>query len=92
MRFARHWANTAPCGPRRATLHTGMYAQNHRSVLNGTPLDDRFTNVALEARRAGYDPTLFGYTDTSPDPRGLPLRTTPGSAPTRACCPASTSA
>ncbi|CAN5735736.1 alkaline phosphatase family protein [soil metagenome] len=71
VRFANHWANVAPCGPSRTTLHTGMYAQNHRSVLNGTPLDARFTNVALEARRAGYAPTLFGYTDTSPDPRGL---------------------
>jgi len=28
--FANHWANTAPCGPSRATLHTGMYAQNNR--------------------------------------------------------------
>ena len=72
VRFANHWANTAPCGPSRATLHTGMYAQNHRSVLNGTPLDDRFTNTAREARRAGYSPALFGYTDTSPDPRTLP--------------------
>lgn len=67
--FANHWANIAPCGPSRATLHTGMYAQNHRSILNGTPLDARFTNVALEARAAGYDPVLFGYTDTSVDPR-----------------------
>lgn len=72
VRFAGHWANTAPCGPSRATLHTGMYAQNHRSVLNGTPLDDRFTNTAREARRAGYTPALFGYTDTSLDPRALP--------------------
>jgi arylsulfatase A-like enzyme len=67
--FARHWANIAPCGPSRATLHTGMYAQNHRSVLNGTPLDDRFTNTAREAHRAGLEPVLFGYTDTSLDPR-----------------------
>ncbi|HMK96406.1 MAG TPA: sulfatase-like hydrolase/transferase, partial [Acidimicrobiales bacterium] len=37
-----------------------------------TPLDARFTNIALEARRAGYDPVLFGYTDTSLDPRTLP--------------------
>ncbi len=44
---------------------------NHRSVLNGTPLDARFTNVALEARAVGYDPVLFGYTDASPDPRVL---------------------
>jgi arylsulfatase A-like enzyme len=67
--FANHWANAAPCGPSRASLYTGMYLQNHRSALNGTPLDARFTNVALEARKAGYDPVLFGYTDTSVDPR-----------------------
>ena len=70
--FANHWANAAPCGPSRACLLTGMYMQNHRSVLNGTPLDARFTNLALEARRAGYDPVLFGYTDTSVDPRTVP--------------------
>lgn len=67
--FARHWAVTAPCGPSRASLHTGLYLQNHRSAENGTPLDARFTNVALEARAAGYDPVLFGYTDTTVDPR-----------------------
>jgi len=43
--------------------------QNHRSVINGAPLDARFTNVALEARKVGYDPVLFGYTDVSVDPR-----------------------
>ena len=69
--FANHWANAAPCGPSRACLYTGMYMQNHRSVMNGSPLDDRFTNLALEARRAGYNPVLFGYTDTSLDPRKL---------------------
>ncbi|MGH9170058.1 MAG: alkaline phosphatase family protein [Acidimicrobiales bacterium] len=67
--FANHWASTAPCGPSRASLYTGMYLQNHRSALNGTPLDARFSNVALEARKVGYDPVLFGYTDTSVDPR-----------------------
>ncbi|MBL4907301.1 MAG: sulfatase-like hydrolase/transferase, partial [Sneathiella sp.] len=54
----------------RATLHTGMYPSNHRSVQNGTPLNGHLTNVALEARKAGYDPVLFGYTDTTADPRG----------------------
>jgi arylsulfatase A-like enzyme len=67
--FERHFANAVPCGPSRACLHTGMYLHNHRSATNGTPLDRRFTNWALEARRAGYDPALFGYTHTAPDPR-----------------------
>lgn len=70
--FANHWANAAPCGPSRACLYTGMYMLNHRSVINGTPLDARFTNMALEARKAGYEPVLFGYTDTSIDPRTVP--------------------
>ena len=69
--FRRHFANAAPCGPSRASLHTGMYLQNHRSGTNGTPLDARHTNWAREAGTHGYDPVLFGYTDTSQDPRGL---------------------
>ena len=69
--FRNHFVQCSPCGPSRASLYTGLYMQNHRSVINGTPLDARHTNVALEARKAGYAPTLFGYTDTSPDPRDL---------------------
>ena len=69
VRFANHWSVTAPCGPSRASLHTGRYLMNHRSVNNGTPLDHEFDNIARIARRQGYDPTLFGYTDTSVDPR-----------------------
>ncbi len=72
--FEQHFAQATPCGPSRASLYTGMYLQNHRSVNNGTPLDARHTNIALEARKAGYDPALFGYTDVSADPRQL----TPG--------------
>lgn len=67
--FARHYAQATPCGPSRASLYTGMYLHNHRSLLNGTPLDARHTNVAMEARKAGYDPALFGYTDVALDPR-----------------------
>lgn len=70
--FANHWANTAPCGPSRASLYTGTYLHHHRSVQNGTPLDDRLTNVARLATLAGYRPVLFGYTDTSIDPRVVP--------------------
>ncbi|MBT4676485.1 MAG: sulfatase-like hydrolase/transferase [Acidimicrobiaceae bacterium] len=69
VRFNSHYSQTAPCGPSRASLLTGTYQHVHRSVQNGTPLDARFTNVALEARAAGYDPLLFGHTDTTVDPR-----------------------
>lgn len=67
--FKRHFAQAVPCGPSRTCLYTGMYMLNHRSLLNGTPLDARHTNVALEARKAGYEPALFGFTDISLDPR-----------------------
>src|ERR1700689_5129866 len=69
--FANHWANAAPCGPSRACLYTGTYLHRHRSGNNGTLLDARFNRLALLARAAGYDPVLFGYTDTSLDPRSL---------------------
>ncbi len=69
--FRRHYAGAAPCSPARASPYTGLYQMNHRVCRNGSPLDARFDNVALMARRAGYDPTLFGYTDTAPDPRAL---------------------
>lgn len=67
-----HYTVTAPCGPSRASLLTGLYAQNHRSVRNGTPLDENIDNIARMVKKAGYDPTLFGYTDTSADPRNRP--------------------
>ncbi len=69
--FRRHYAGAAPCSPARASLYTGLYQMNHRVCRNGSPLDARFDTLALVARRAGYDPTLFGYTDTAPDPRRL---------------------
>jgi arylsulfatase A-like enzyme len=67
--FRRHYSQAAPCGPGRAALYTGMYQMNNRVVGNGTPLDDRFDNVARIARRSGYRPALFGYTDQGVDPR-----------------------
>ncbi len=67
--FSRHFTVTSPCGPSRASLLTGLYAMNHRSVRNGTPLRAGIANLALEARKSGYEPLLFGYTDTSADPR-----------------------
>ncbi|WP_169569704.1 alkaline phosphatase family protein [Sneathiella limimaris] len=67
--FKKHFTCSAPCGPSRATLHTGMYPSNHRAVRNGTPLNANLTNLAKEARKQGYEPTLFGYTDITADPR-----------------------
>lgn len=69
--FRRHYAGAAPCSPARASLYTGLYQMNHRVCRNGSPLDARFDNLALAGRRDGYDPTLFGYTDTAPDPRAM---------------------
>jgi arylsulfatase A-like enzyme len=69
VRLARHYSQAAPCGPGRASLYTGMYQMNHRVVANGAPLDRRFDNLAKAGRRAGYQPTLFGYTDQAVDPR-----------------------
>jgi arylsulfatase A-like enzyme len=71
VRLARHYAQAAPCSPGRAALYTGTYQMNNRVVANGTPLDIRFDNIALAARRAGFAPALFGYTDQGVDPRTL---------------------
>tara|TARA_R110000868_G_scaffold80018_27_gene227430 strand:+ start:2347 stop:3879 length:1533 start_codon:yes stop_codon:yes gene_type:complete len=67
--FNRHYTVTSPCGPSRASLLTGLYAMNHRSIRNGTPLPQQHPTMASELRKAGYEPMLFGYTDVSADPQ-----------------------
>ena len=69
--FERHYSVTNPCGPSRASILTGLYAMNHRSVRNGTPLAAGTRNLAHEVRKLGYEPWLFGYTDTPQDPTAL---------------------
>jgi arylsulfatase A-like enzyme len=71
LRFSNHSTVTVPCGPARASLLTGLYAMNHRSIRNGTPLASHHATIATEARKAGYEPLLFGYSDTTPDPTGI---------------------
>ncbi|WP_027059078.1 alkaline phosphatase family protein [Mesorhizobium loti] len=69
--FKQHYGGAAPCSPARACLYTGLYQMNNRVCRNGSPLDARHGNIAQHARSTGYDPTLFGYTDVSLDPRQL---------------------
>ena len=71
LRFANHYSNCAPCAPGRASLLTGLWQMNHRVTNNGAPLADNLPMLPRELRRAGYDPTLFGYTDTALDPATL---------------------
>ncbi len=68
VRLSRHYSQAAPCSPGRAAIYTGTYQMNNRVVANGTPLPRGLDNIAHVARRAGYDPTLFGYTDQGVDP------------------------
>jgi len=67
--FQRHYSVTNPCGPSRTSILTGQYAMNHRSVRNGSPLRHDTPSLAIAARSSGYQPLLFGYTDTTLDPR-----------------------
>lgn len=66
--FENHYAQATPCSPSRTSIHTGMYLHNHRVCINGTPFDARHTNWALEMKKSGLKPYLFGYTDTASNP------------------------
>lgn len=55
----------------RADCLAGLYAMNHRSIRNGTPLGKHHLTIGHHMRKAGYEPMLFGYTDVSADPSGL---------------------
>jgi arylsulfatase A-like enzyme len=70
--FRNHYAQSAPCGPARASLLTGLYVMNHRVVANGIPQDRRHATMPGALRAAGLDPALIGYTTTIPDPRDAP--------------------
>lgn len=67
--FTRHYAQSSPCGPSRASLLTGQYLMNHRVTTNDTPTSAHLKTLPWFMREAGYDPALIGYTTTVPDPR-----------------------
>ncbi len=69
--FTQHFTVTSPCGPARASLMTGLYAFNHRSIRNGTPLAAEHATLGMELRKQGREPLLFGYGDIAADPTGL---------------------
>ncbi len=71
VRFANHYTNCAPCAPARASLLTGLWQSNHRVTNNGAPLADDLPMLPRLMRDQGYDPVLFGYTDTALDPATL---------------------
>jgi arylsulfatase A-like enzyme len=66
--FSNHVTPCVPCGPARASLHTGLYLMNHRQVQNWIPLDKRHKTLPRALRELGHDPALIGYTTTPPDP------------------------
>ncbi len=70
--FLNHFGQAAPCGPARAALLTGLYPHNTHVLRNGSPLDRAIPTLGEAARAMGYDPALFGYTDSTMDPRGRP--------------------
>ena len=87
--FENHYGQCTPCGPSRTSLLTGLYLMNHRSGRNGTPLDARFTNVALEARRRATT-RRSSATPTPRSTRAARTRTTRRCRPTtRGSCRAS---
>ena len=59
--FTSHFTGIVPCGPARTTMLTGLYPFIHRSVTNGAPLDKRFTNIAKEVRKIGYEPEFTSF-------------------------------
>ena len=69
--FKRHYSQATPCGPGRTCLYTGQYQMNNRVVANASPVDAGMDNIALAARRRGFKPAMFGYTDQAADPRTI---------------------
>jgi len=64
IRYDRHVTATAPCGPARTSLLTGLYQLNHRVTGNRTPFDPATPTIATMLAEVGVPSYLVGYTDT----------------------------
>ena len=62
---------TAHPARRRGHRWTGLWQSNHRVTNNGAPLADDLPMLPRLMVDQGYDPVLFGYTDTALDPGTL---------------------
>lgn len=68
--FTRHFAQSAPCGPARASFASGQYVFNHRVFANPVPMAAGRRLLQHHLRTAGITPYMIGYTTAVPDPRG----------------------
>lgn len=63
--FERHYVQAAPCGPSRASIHTGVDPRRHGAWRNGMPVHDVRENWAARLEAAGLPVHLVGYTHTA---------------------------
>ncbi|MFI8828811.1 sulfatase-like hydrolase/transferase [Streptomyces sp. NPDC053431] len=66
--FEEHYSATAPCGPARTSLLTGLYQSSHGVRSNTTPADTSRPNLATALRGAGIPSHVVGYTDSVAEP------------------------
>lgn len=64
VHFRNHYVQSAPCGPSRASIHTGLLPSQHGVWRNGDQLQPVW-NWASSLRARGYEPALIGYTHTA---------------------------
>ncbi|WP_158710990.1 sulfatase-like hydrolase/transferase [Streptomyces albus] len=62
--FEQHYSASAPCGPARASLLTGLHQAAHGVVSNTAPLDPALPTLATALRTARIPCHVVGYTDS----------------------------
>jgi arylsulfatase A-like enzyme len=62
--FEQHYSSSAPCGPARACLLTGLHQSAHGVVSNTSPLDPALPTLATALGAARVPCHVVGYTDS----------------------------